>query len=465
MVNHVQEATQTRRAPWKDARPIKTDRQEMNVQTRQRRIALFWDESFLWGAMAHRALIDAGLPFRLVGAGEIRNGALQGFPAVLVPGGWASNKLKALGEIGIDRIRQFVDSGGTYIGFCGGAGLATGDGLGLVNAKRVPTAQRVPSFSGRIRLTLKPHSLWARVDDPIFHVWWPSQLATGEDVTVLARYAQALPDAFSSDLNVGDVSAAGGWAEWEASYGINLDPSRLVGLPAVITGKYGRGNVFLSLVHFDTPGDSNGTTVLQNLWAVIEGTRSSSGIEQGKMAADKTPSIPLSEIYPSVEGLVTELSGVVDDLIEFGIRNFLWFKREPSMLQWRRGVRGLEFHTLKVMVDEIRKFIPVDDPRSSTSLIEKPSQQVDRVAITVEKRLRNIGNALTPFANEAKRLLILERQAMMTERLTFAESTDSRILNLRRLLFSTTKSHGGLFKEVVDQMSALLHSLITTTRF
>jgi len=36
---------------------------------------------------------------------------------IFVPGGWASNKRKALGEEGMQKIRSFVDDGGSYLGF------------------------------------------------------------------------------------------------------------------------------------------------------------------------------------------------------------------------------------------------------------------------------------------------------------------------------------------------------------
>src|SRR5271157_836090 len=95
-------------------------------------IAFLWDESFLWGIMAYKALREAGLPFRLIRAADIGTGALLDCSALVVPGGWASNKIKVLGEPGISGIRQFVKEGGMYVGFCGGAGLATSDGIGLL---------------------------------------------------------------------------------------------------------------------------------------------------------------------------------------------------------------------------------------------------------------------------------------------------------------------------------------------
>jgi hypothetical protein len=228
--------------------------------------ALLWDESFTWGLMAHQALTEAGLPFDLLRSEDIRGGALSRYRMLYVPGGWASQKLFALEDRGKKEIRRFVEEGGSYLGICGGAGMATEDGIGLLPIRRKPTTERVPSVSGPVRLSLAGHRIWQEVDTPIFFAWWPSQFQTADQSTsVLACYEEVLPDAFSSDIPV----AAGrviGWPALEARYGILLDPARLEGEPAVLEGQFGRGKVFLSLIHFDTPGDPNGAAVLRNLW-------------------------------------------------------------------------------------------------------------------------------------------------------------------------------------------------------
>src|SRR5512143_2962188 len=95
------------------------------------RAAVLWDESFLWGVMAYKALDACGLACDLIRTEDVREGKLSGYPLLFVPGGWASNKKKALGNDGIEEIKRFVHDGGAYLGFCGGAGLATLDGIGL----------------------------------------------------------------------------------------------------------------------------------------------------------------------------------------------------------------------------------------------------------------------------------------------------------------------------------------------
>ena len=68
--------------------------------------AFLWDESFLWGLMAYKALKANGLPFELIRAEDIKKGCLKNYAMLFVPGGWASNKLKPLGDKGIKEIKS-----------------------------------------------------------------------------------------------------------------------------------------------------------------------------------------------------------------------------------------------------------------------------------------------------------------------------------------------------------------------
>jgi putative intracellular protease/amidase len=426
------------------------------------KVALLWDESFLWGVVSHKALQGAGLPFRLIRADDVRAGVLAECAALFVPGGWASNKIRALGELGVSRIRQFVREGGTYVGFCGGAGLAISDGLGLLDARRKPTSQRVPSYGGRILLRLQDDPLWQGVDDPVFHAWWPSQLAVGNGVSVLATYGEALADAFSSDVNVGDALSSGGWEELEAYYGINLDPRRMLDEPSVVRGEYGRGTVLLSLIHFDSPGDSNGAVVLRNLWKLTDGDNTLETAHQMPSRNSKISPSPLSEARPCLAHTAIEMKEAVDDLIHLGLRNFLWFEQGPLMLQWRRGVRGLEYCTLKVLMDELTNLISGPRTAQCAGPAVPPFFLAEQIAASAETQLGKIKEILLPFVGEARLLLLLERRAMEREKLTFKDAGDPRIQKMRERLFSASKSHGGLFKEVIDLLDELLYMLLTS---
>ena len=397
-----------------------------------------WDESFLWGVMSVNALQEAGLPFELIRADEVGKGGLEKYGLLFVPGGWSSNKMKALGEAGVGAIRKFVNAGGDYLGFCGGAGLATLDGIGLLNIRRRPTKDRVPSFSGRIRLRTADHPVLDKIASPVFHAWWPPQFMVEDDrIKVLAQYENPLPDAFSSDLNVGDVKDFGSWADLEKTYGINLDPGRIFDEPAVVEGSCGKGKVILSLVHFDTPGDPNGMTVLRELWKYF-----SAQDEPTPASGKERASTDSAGRY--IQG-ISELESAVAGIIDLGLRNFLWFWKNHMLLQWRRGVRGLEYCTLYIMIREISALAQTCPP--------------EKIAY-VEDRIKEISGPLVYFSGKAKRLLILERLAMQKNHITYEKCDDTEIRALREELFSASKSHGGLFKKVVDDMDSLLYSLL-----
>ena len=390
-----------------------------------RSCALLWDESFLWGLMARRALREAGLPFDLLRSEDVRRGALCQYRMIFVPGGWASNKMSALGDQGMEEIRRFVSGGGNYLGICGGAGMATESGLGLLPIKRKSPNERVPSFSGPIRLSCAGHAMWQGIDTPVFFVWWPSQFQVEDpNIKVLARYEEAQAGAFSADINVVDGGTIG-WSELEQRYGILLDPSRLRGEPGVLEGRFGRGRVILSLVHFDTPGDRNGAAVLRNLWGPPFPCRPS----DPPMDVKCKPGWSFQGVPKHILDSVEEIYAAITELIATGARNFLWYWRNPLLLQWRRGVRGLEYSTLAAMIGEIRR-------RLNTPGASAPDGR-PVVAGTIdlscwEEELKEIRGQLIPFCEKAKRLLIKERLYMMNASLSPVECPDTVISRLRR---------------------------------
>ena len=387
------------------------------------RAAVLWDESFLWGIFSYRSLSALGLEFDIVTASEIRSGGLKGYGTLMVPGGWASNKIAALGDDGAEAVRAFVNTGGSYFGICGGAGLATADGLGLVDISRKPTSERVPSLSGPVRLRLERHFIWEGVKEPVFNVWWPSQFVLNqEDIKVLASFQSATDDAMSSDLPVGDViknSGPGGWQALEEAYGLNLDPSRMKGDPLVVEAGYGKGRVILSLVHFDTPGDKNGSKVLENLWAYLGAGTTGQRVEGA-----------LKSRAAHCGSRLCKAAAVPFDA---GLRNFLWYRRGP-LVEWRRGVRGLEYFTLHELTTEL----------------------CGRGACR-NKDAAELAEDIEEFSRGASELLMLERQALQRgEAITFKKASDKRMAALREELFSSKKSHGGRFKSIIERLDAVL---------
>ena len=167
-------------------------------------IHIYWDESHFWGLLVTRALTAWGIPHRLVRGSEIAQGVLSGKSLassgeppklLIVPGGRAKGKADRLGVRGMDAICDFVHNGGTYLGFCGGAGLAlTGHySLGLSPWTRKGYKNRLHHFlSGHVEASLNtgdplvPDDMG---DTALLPVWWPGRFDPMDDsVTVLARY-------------------------------------------------------------------------------------------------------------------------------------------------------------------------------------------------------------------------------------------------------------------------------------
>lgn len=419
----------------------------------ERSCAMLWDESFLWGLMARRALKEAGLPFDLLRSKDIRKGALSRYRMIFVPGGWASNKINTLGDQGIEEIRRFVAEGGSYLGICGGAGMATQNGLGLLPIKRKSPGERVPSFSGPIRLSCAGHAMWRGIDTSIFFVLWPSQFqAEDPNIKVLARYEEAQAEAFSADINVADGGIIG-WPKLEQRYGILLNPSRLRGEPAVLEGRFGRGRVILSLVHFDTPGDRNSAAVLRNLWSHLTSYPPS----DPPMGVKCKPGRFFKGVPKNILESIEEIHTAITELIATGERNFLWYWRNPLLLQWRRGVRGLEYSTLAAMIGEIKSLLNNPGASGPDGLPAIP-EEID--PSRWEDEMKEIREQLNPFCEKAKRLLIRERSYMMNAPLSPVECPDAEIGLLRRELFGSAMSHGGHFKRLIDSMDRLLYLLI-----
>jgi hypothetical protein len=116
------------------------------------------------------------------------------------------------------------------------------------------------------------------------------------------------------------------------------------------------------------------------------------------------------------------------------------------LLQWRRGVRGLEYCTLYIMLKKINALLADGQTLGN-------DQNISGLA-----ELRGL---FDQFVANAEQLLYLERQAMQGSRITYEHCEDDEIKKLRNLLFSASKSHGGLFKDVISRLDMLLFDLLS----
>jgi hypothetical protein len=97
--------------------------------------------------------------------------------------------------------------------------------------------------------------------------------------------------------------------------------------------------------------------------------------------------------------------------------------------------------------------------------VHKIAEQLKQAGCTqqipdLEQKLLKVGELLHPFVDKAKLLLLRERFAMQNTHITYEHCDDPEIQRLRDELFSRSKSHGGLFKLVADELEKLLYSLL-----
>ncbi len=408
----------------------------MNISS----LYILWDESHIWGLLAWRAIRSLGLPHRLVRGQEIAQGLLSRKrpAALLVPGGVARRKSERLGAAGMQAVREYIASGGAYVGFCGGSGLGlTGAfGLKLCPWQRAALKDRMLHLvSGHLYNDLnRPHDLIPETlpEQPLLPVWWPARFALEHDtpVTVLATYAAPGPDFWVADLPL-ETLPKGTLSDWEALYGVTLRPASMSGQPCVVSGEYGKGRYVLSYAHLETPQSAHANAWLAHILCTLLGD-----------AAPGTTLIPAWELdaLPNCwdDPLLLEAREVLDSLIGLGRDHFLLFARNPWLLGWRAGIPGAALNNIYSLLRQLLAMEPSDEALALLRARAKPFAQ-----------------ALHDFGHGARGYLLAERLAMTLAK-TFPDAVDQNALKRQRqALFGDPMEHGGPYGLLLDILDDL----------
>jgi glutamine amidotransferase-like uncharacterized protein len=394
-------------------------------------LAVLWDESHLWGLLLHRALSAMNAPFTLIRAGEIRSGRLKSLGAniLIVPGGWARLKSTALGEDGRRKIRDFVEGGGAYLGFCGGAGLALGSEggtpcLDLCSWSRKAASRRLPNFSGHLRCTVCDGGPDYEADLP---VWWPSQFEPDQalPLEVVARYEGPGGDFWSADLEWSGI-AADEVGQWEDLYGINLDPERLRGEPCIVRGGFGRGSFVLSYAHLETPDSPQANALLARLLGLGRGA----AVPPWDLSLD-------APLWP--DPALDAMRGELAELISFGQGHFLLSWRTPWLLGWRRGVPGSPLNFLLAMVWQARH-------AEQTPAAEEYWSARGAACLGLCREL----------CGRARQYLLEERRILATAPSSPESSASPSLQKSKQELFGKFPGYGGLYGEILQTLDELL---------
>ena len=209
----------------------------------ERRVAVYYETGISDNSTAkllQRLEEIAGVKAHVIGPAEIAGGALSQFDAVCFPGGSGGGEARALGEAGRDAVREFVQTGGAYLGFCAGSYLASAHyswSLGILDAKVLDTNH------------------WKRGTGPV-------QIALTSEGEALLGESGA--ETISSHYANGPLLAPGGsdelpdyteLATFRSDMAKGVPGGAMPGTTAIAAGRYGKGRVVCFSPHPElTPG-------------------------------------------------------------------------------------------------------------------------------------------------------------------------------------------------------------------
>ena len=188
-----------------------------------------------------------GFEVETVSGSEIRFGALKDFDILVCPGG-SGSPLNDLGVNGINRIRNFIEDGGGYLGICAGALYASD----YFVWKGVPSIE--PPFDEEIvmgtdlNFDLFPGVGYFPIEEISVH--------TAMTQINIVDHTHPVTDSLPDHMHV--FYAQGPYLEPHEDANVTiLATYDVTGDPAIVAFQYGRGRVLLSGVHPEYEMDSD----------------------------------------------------------------------------------------------------------------------------------------------------------------------------------------------------------------
>ena len=406
---------------------------------------ILWDEAHLWGVLMLRALGAWGLPARLIRSREVAAGILtDAAPAVfVVPGGFASRKAMSLTPAGLAGVRDYVRSGGAYLGVCGGAGLGltVPGGLGLCPWTREPFAHRLQHFaSGTVELVPRPSAFTPKdISRPTAPIWWPAKFRPGDPgVETVAAYGPKNPDFMMADIPLSLVPQDA-LEDWETLYGVRLAPAFDAGDPCIVAGRFGKGRYVLSHAHLETPGSPEANAWLGYILAELAGISLAPtlaapawNIGQGDPAFDNPA------LKKSMERML--------QLVALGQAHGLLDWREPWLLGWRQGLPGAALSGILAMLDCALAMAPTD---ASRRFFERKQSEFVRNMDLLAKGLSGY--------------LLAERLALTLSRVDPEAVPERGLREAKLTLFGPPPGAGGLSGGLCGAVLSILEEYIFLT--
>jgi glutamine amidotransferase-like uncharacterized protein len=207
---------------------------------------------------------------------EVRAGRLRDFDLLVVPGGRASEQADMLERAGRESIREYVKSGGGYLGICAGAflGSATFDSwLSIVNAQSTVGTHYVPGAGYKMWLDRGIGDVQVDLSDAGLTLFGSGGR------TFRAAYSGGPVFAPGGRTDLGDYLSLAYYKSEIHSY--RFQEGTMAYTPCIIAAPYGKGKVILTGSHFEGNAQAKllVEVVLRAAARRAEGTASADGRE------------------------------------------------------------------------------------------------------------------------------------------------------------------------------------------
>ncbi|WP_391204133.1 BPL-N domain-containing protein [Psychrobacillus sp. L4] len=211
-----------------------------------------------------------GLKVDRISDADIRNGILNEYELLIVPGGPDAGEsyYEGLGEKGYEEIREFVRKGGKYLGSCAGSyfplraepnTIPSDVWLNMIPATDLHGLDYWRTGTGFVRVEFEdvthPVALNVAMGNPstIDMIYWEGpafELLEGADIHVIARYKDFIASGKSlPSWSLENNEIAENAMKWANPLTSERFDEHLKGYPAIIEATYGKGHMVLFSPH------------------------------------------------------------------------------------------------------------------------------------------------------------------------------------------------------------------------
>lgn len=157
------------------------------------------------------ALKKLKIPYRRINENDIKSHKLKTYSTLIIPGGYTQEYVKALACDGFKNISEFVSDGGTYIGICAGAYIATS----RIEVPGYPPGMGIIEISNKRESGIRIRNIEiTNPQHPIAHdcprkmnIWYQNgpMIIPGNNVEVIAVYENNMAAIVASSYDKGKV--------------------------------------------------------------------------------------------------------------------------------------------------------------------------------------------------------------------------------------------------------------------